>query len=92
LKRCVVCDYAEETGRDFTGAKVGHRQIVFNRRFKEHLCSACYNSLKQSKTEFWYYDLARGKVEPTSNKPDIDKNVEDTIFEVPTSLPPLLVE
>lgn len=116
MKRCAICDYTEETGRDFTGAKVERRKITYNTRFKEYYCTACTQDIKDSRLHYWYYDVSKGKENPTDshslkerlygsgifnlrkNKPSenkhqtINENVQDTVFEIPTALPPLLVE
>lgn len=108
MKRCAICDYASETRTDFTGAKLEYRKLLYNKKFHEYQCEACVASLKDSKLQYWYHDIKEGKekiddvvrykeriydVQP-GRLLNLGKqvDVEDAVFEVPTALPPLLVE
>lgn len=115
MKRCAICDYSEITHRDFTGAKVEKRKLLYNKRFQEYQCEACHSSLRSTKLEYWHHDVHSGKenlndhirykervydVKPgmifnphKGNENAVNEQLNDnTIFEIPTALPPLLVE
>jgi hypothetical protein len=108
MKRCAICDYTSETRTDFTGAKLEYRKLHYNKKFDEYQCEACASSLKDSKLQYWYHDVKEGKekvddfVRYKERIYDVQPgmllnlsrklNVEDTVFEIPTSLPPLLLK
>jgi hypothetical protein len=86
MRRCAICDATS----DFSslGVKgwfvpIDSRNIFWNKRHQEYQCRECYNSIEETRNEL-EEDIEIVETPETNNT--------DEVFEVPTSLPPLLVE